>query len=224
MKNLFMVALVFVSTFAISQNREETVPQFDEIKVFDLIEVELISAEENKVVITGTNVDDVKVEVDDENILKIRMELDTRFNGNDTKVKVYHTGITILDANEGADITSAETFKQKDIVIRVQEGGEVNVTLNCENGEFKSVSGGSIQVSGTIGIQKIIVNSGGGFRGEDLKSQTTEVNVTAGGVADVNATENVEAKVTAGGTINIYGNPKNIKKKKRLGGKIVIME
>ncbi|GEQ84887.1 DUF2807 domain-containing protein [Patiriisocius marinistellae] len=224
MKNLFTLALVLLTTFTIAQNREETVPQFNEIKVFDLIEVELITADENKIVITGTNVDDVKVEVDDKDILKIRMKLDTRFNGNDTQVKVYHTGVTILDANEGGEITSAQTFKQENIIIRTQEGGEVRITLDVNNGEFKSVSGGSIQASGMIVSQEITVNSGGGFRGEDLKSQNTEVKVTAGGAADVYASEKVDAKVTAGGTITVYGNPKKINKKKRLGGKIIIKE
>lgn len=224
MKNICTLVILFLSTFLVAQNREEKLQEFNEVKVFDLIHVELISAEENKVVVTGTNIYDVKIEVNEKGILKIRMGIETRFNGDDTQVKLYHTGVTTLDANEGAEITSAVDFKQKDIVVRVQEGGKVRISINTENAVFKAVSGGVIDVNGTTNTQQIVVNSGGVYYGDDLISQETDVNVMAGGTADVNAIQKVAAKVTAGGTINIYGTPTYIEKKKRLGGKINVME
>ena len=36
--------------------------------------------------------------------------------------------------------------------------------------------------------------------------------------------DELEAKVTAGGNIKVYGNPKNVKKKKFAGGKIEIVK
>lgn len=221
MKNAALALVLFITTATFAQNRiEKDLPEFNEIKVFDLIEAELIKAEKNEVIVTGANIDDVKITTDDDGILKIRMMTKTRFNGNDTNVKVYFTNVNIIDANEGAKITSEAVLRQKSIIIKCQEGGEVHVDLDTEIALFKSVSGGSIHVKGSSNFQEITVNSGGAFRGEDLKSLRTEVNVTAGGFADVNASEYVDAKVTAGGTINIYGNPKKVKKKKRLGGKI----
>lgn len=224
MKKVALAIVLLINTIAIAQNRiEKDVPEFSEIKVFDLIEAELIKAEKNQVIITGANIDDVKILTDDDGVLKIRMMTKTRFNGDDTNVKIYYTNVNILDANEGAKITSNGVFRQKSITVRCQEGGEVYVDLDTEIATFKSVSGGSVNVSGSANFQEITVNSGGGFRGKELKSLKTEVNVTAGGVAEVNARDNVIAKVTAGGTINIYGNPKNVEKKKRLGGKITVM-
>jgi len=44
--------------------------------------------------------------------------------------------------------------------------------------------------------------------------------VNAGGVAEVRATELVEAKVRAGGEIRVHGNPKTINEKNVLGGVI----
>ena len=46
------------------------------------------------------------------------------------------------------------------------------------------------------------------------------MNVKAGGSAEVSASVLVDARVTAGGTIRIYGNPKEIKRKTTLGGTI----
>ncbi len=65
------------------------------------------------------------------------------------------------------------------------------------------------------------INTGGQFDGKSLDTEQTTVNVNAGGSADVNASEYVEAKVKAGGTIKIFGNPKVIDKQTFLGGKIL---
>lgn len=221
MKKIAIALILLITTVSFAQDRiEENLPAFNEIKVFDLIEVELIKAEKNEVVISGTNIDEVKILTDDNGILKIRMMTKTRFNGNDTKVKVYFTNLEIIDVNEGAIVTSEHTFRQKNITIKGQEGGEAHLEIDTENAIFKTVSGSSLYISGSSTQQEVTVNSGGGFNAKDLKTLNAEINVTAGGFADIYATEFVEAKVTAGGTISIYGNPKKIKKKKRLGGKI----
>lgn len=225
MKKLIFLFVVFISTTSSAQNTiEENIPAFNEIKVFDLIEVEMIKAETNKVIVSGANIEDVKIMTDDEGVLKIRMELDTRFNGNDTKVKVFYTNLEVVDANEGSVIRIKDRVDQETLEARCQEGGFIYAELNVNSGYFKSVSGGSINLTGTIRSQNITVNTGGGFRGEELQSLNTTITVTAGGEAEVFASERIEAKVTAGGSIYVYGNPKDITKKKRLGGKIIIKE
>lgn len=219
---LWVTLLTAAATFA-QNSIEKNIPQFNEIKVFDLIDVEMIKAEKNQVIITGFNIDAVKI-ITDDGVLKIRMELDTRFNGNDTNVKVYYTQVDVIDANEGSKITVANPLQQESITIKCQEGGKVHAALNTHVATFKSVTGGSIHVSGSTTFQDIVVNSGGTFMAETLISENTQVNVTAGGTAAVRATASIDATVTAGGTINVYGKPEKIKKKKRLGGKIKIIK
>ena len=217
MKKVALALVLLITAVTFAQNSiEENIPEFKEIKVFDLIEVELIKAEKNQVVVTGANIDEVKILADD-GVLKIRMMTKTRFNGNDTNVKVYYTSLEVIDANEGAKITSESTLRQESITIKGQEGGEVHVEIDTESAIFK------LTITGSSNKQNVTVNSGGGFNGKDLKSLQAEVHVTAGGFADINVSESIEAKVTAGGTITIYGNPEKVKKKKRLGGKIKMM-
>ena len=223
MKKVALALVLLITAVTFAQNSiEENIPEFKEIKVFDLIEVELIKAEKNQVVVNGANIDEVKILADD-GVLKIRMMTKTRFNGNDTNVKVYYTSLEVIDANEGAKITSESSLRQETITIKGQEGGEVHVEIDTESAIFKSVSGSSLTITGSSNKQNVTVNSGGGFNGKDLKSLQAEVHVTAGGFADINVSESIEAKVTAGGTITIYGNPEKVKKKKRLGGKIKMM-
>ena len=52
-------------------------------------------------------------------------------------------------------------------------------------------------------------------------TQQTTVTVNAGGLANVYATDLVDAKTRAGGTITIFGKPKQINEKTVAGGNIV---
>jgi hypothetical protein len=222
MKNAVLLIFLGISTISLAQDKTKDVGEFDEIKVYDLIEVNLIKSSENKVVVSGKNTDYVKI-INDNGVLKIRMELEERFDGNSTTVDAYYTRLDIIDANEGAEISSKETITQNSLILRTQEGGIIEATLEVENLDVKSVSGGSVRLQGTATNQKIKINTGGGFLGRDFRTETTTVSITAAGTANVNASDKVTAKVTAGGSIYIYGNPKQVKDKKFAGGKIEIM-
>ena len=215
-----LLCIFFTSIFFAQSSITKDISAFNEIKVFDLIEAELIPSDKNQVVISGFNIEDVKI-VEDEAMLRIRMNTDTRFNGDDTQVKVYYTSVAIIDSNEGSFISSSSPIEQENIIIKTQEGGKVKVALATKSAEFKAVTGGVITVSGTSDFQEILINSGGEFNGQALQTQETKVKVTAGGSADVFATQKIDARVRAGGYIYIYGDPKDVTKKKFAGGKIV---
>lgn len=199
------------------------VGDFSEIKVYDLIAIKLIKADQNKVSIKGENVDAVKV-INDDGVLKIRMETGERFNGAETFVDLYYTSVKILDANEGAMIHSNEAITENTIELRTQEGGQIDVSLKSDKINVKCVSGGEISLSGSSSYQDITINSGGKFMGKDLRTKETVVSVTAGGVAEINASDLADVNVTAGGNVYVYGNPKDLQKKKFAGGKIRKMD
>ncbi|TFG73088.1 MAG: DUF2807 domain-containing protein, partial [Flavobacteriales bacterium] len=77
----------------VAQNGTITIAldKFNEIKAFDGLSVKLIKSNENKAVITGANTNKVSV-VNNEGILKLRMQLDKIFSGYRTFVDVYYTG------------------------------------------------------------------------------------------------------------------------------------
>jgi hypothetical protein len=222
MKKLIFIAMLCVSAISFSQQTTE-VGDFSELKVYDLITVKLVPSDENKVVVEGENTEFVKT-INDNGVLKIRMELEERFDGNATTVTLYFKNISIIDANEGAEINSDTEIKETSLELKTQEGGKINVMIATENLDIKSVSGGVIKAKGKTKKQDISINSGGVYEAKDLISSEANVNVTAGGSATIFTTEKVEAKVTAGGYITVYGNPKDVKKKKLAGGKIKIVE
>jgi Putative auto-transporter adhesin, head GIN domain len=223
MKSILNLALVLFTTLTFSQELvTKEVGDFNKLKVFDLMEVNLIQSDENKVVIKGNHSQDVKV-INDNGTLKLRMILDTRFRGEDTHIEVYFKNIGVIDANEGAIIVGNTLIVQNKIELRSQEGGKIKVGLEVEHADIKAVTGGIIEVSGLANHQNIRINTGGIFDGRDFKTKGTTIGVTAAGEANINASEKVDVRITAGGEVNIYGNPPEVNEKRLAGGTITRM-
>ena len=223
MKKIILIAFVMISQMHFGQNTIN-LADFEDIKVFDQLNVTLIPSTENKIVVTGTNQGNVEI-VNKNSLLKIRISLTKIVEDNkNIKVKLYFKNLQSIDANEGSIVSSKHTFKQTTMDLSSQEGAMIEVDLDVENTTVKLNSGGIINVSGKAVTQKATITSGGIFNAKNLETSQTTVSVAAGGSADVNAKTLVDAKVKAGGTIAIYGKPKEIKQETFAGGTIVTKE
>lgn len=226
MKNLKIVCMVLLLTAIPSLAQEGNITieleTFQEIKVFDQINVTLVKSDKNQAVISGDDAQEVAID-NDGGRLKIKMEADNFLDGNDTSVIVYYTkDLSLVDANEGAKITSEEELESNYLTVRSQEGGKIFISVNARNLDSKAVTGGEITISGSAENQEVNVRSGGQYNAEKLSSNQTDVTILAGGKAMVNVSDFVDANVTAGGTIEIYGNPETVKEDKTLGGSIIL--
>lgn len=212
--------MFLVSTIVIAQNTvEKEIGEFSELKVYDLINVELIKSKQNKVVITGKNTQNVLLN-NKNGTLKIKMKLKEIFNGNDTKVKLYYSHVDIIDVNEGANVYSDDKIKQFEIDLKTQEGANIEVKLDVTYANIKAVTGGVVKVTGKAKSQDVSLLTGGIYKGAELKTDKTEVAIKAAGEAHVNATDLVDVKIRAGGDVYIYGNPKTINENRVLGGRV----
>lgn len=224
MKKILILLIVLLTTGVYAQGLlTKEVGDFNELKVFDLIEVNLIQGEYNKVVIKGKNTESVKV-INDNGTLKLRMELEERFDGSDTFIEVYFKNIDILDANEGAVIVANEMIEQNTIELRSQEGGNIRVGLKVNHVKIKAVTGGVVQTSGLTNSQEITLNTGGIYEGRELKSEDAVVSITAAGEAELFASNKVKIRVTAGGDVTVFGNPSQVDKKSIAGGRIEVVQ
>ncbi|POY39909.1 DUF2807 domain-containing protein [Flavobacterium alvei] len=219
MKKIIVVIFVLVTQLNYSQTTIK-LDDFDEIKVFDQLNVTLVPSTENKVEITGKNESSFET-VNKNGVLKLRMKLAKILSGDGTKVTLYFKNIKSIDANEGSIVSCAAVFKQTTIDLSSQEAAKIEVDLDVDNASIKISSGGIVSLTGKAVTQKSIINSGGLFYAKDLVTSQTSVSVSAGGSADVNATTLVNAKVNAGGSISIYGKPKEIKQETFAGGTII---
>lgn len=212
------VTLLSNSTFEPSTTIE--LKDFDDVKVFDKLNVTLVASTENKAVITGSSQSKVEV-VNKNGLLKIRMPLTKIMSGDEAKVTLYFKRIQSIDANEGSSVTCADIFKQTSITLGTQEGAKITAVLEVEKATIKAYSGGIIKIIGKAVTQSVLINSGGVLEAGDLETSQTTVSLSAGGSADVRASSLVDAKIKAGGTIFIYGKPKEIKQETFMGGTIV---
>ncbi len=226
MKNLISIvsiSLVAISGFSQKENTKQ-LDAFTQLKAYDRIIVNLVKGGENKLVVTGDDKDEIKISNKD-GLLKIRMEMDNFMDGDEVKATLYYTEIlTLIDANENAQILSDETVKGDRVEIKTQEGGKVSLKVDLQDLYAKSVSGGEVNLKGSAKMQEVLVNTGGSVYNKELNTTETNVVVSAGGRADVKASEKVKAKVRAGGYIYIHGNPKEVEKDKVFGGKIEIVD
>ena len=93
MKTKILIALLIISQSLFSQNENSRkIGDFNILKVYDLINIELILAEENYAEISGQHSN--KVVVKNKNgELKVRMGIERRFRGANTKVKIFYNNI-----------------------------------------------------------------------------------------------------------------------------------
>lgn len=220
MKSFITAAFLFFSLVSQSQSSiEKSIGEFTELKVYDLIKVELIKSNENKVIISGNNTGDVLVN-NKNGKLKIKMNLEKIFNGEDTKVKLYYTALDIIDANEGAKIYSNDEIKQFEVDLRAQEGGTINILCNVSYLNVKAVTGGIVEVSGHSKKQDLTLLTGGVYKGENNDTENTAVSINAAGEAHIKASKLVDIKIRAGGDVFIYGNPETVNESKVFGGRV----
>ena len=198
----------------------KSIGDFSELKVYDLINVELVESNENKIEITGEETSNVLI-VQKNDVLKIKMVLNKPFNGKRTFVKLFYKKVDIIDVNEGAKVVSKSLFKQYELELKAQEGGEISVITDTKLLSIKTVTGGIINASGTTDSQNITIRTGGVYEGSSLQALNSEIKIKAGGVADVKSSEHIEVRIVAGGDLIIHGKPKNIKQTKIVGGRII---
>lgn len=221
-KSVLILCTFLATTTLLSQKANtKTLEKFTELKAYDRIVVTLVKSSENKLVITGDDKDEVNIS-NKNGLLKIKMEFDNFMDGDEAKATLYYTeDLALIDANENAKINSDEVLKQNGrIEIKTQEGGKIDLKVALNDLYTKSISGGEITLNGSANTQEVMVNTGGKIYNKQLDTKETVVVVNAGGRADIKASDKVEAKVRAGGSIYIYGTPREIKKDKVFGGKI----
>ena len=218
----YYTLLIFLTCFLATSQAPITksLGEFSELKVYDLINVELIQSTENKIEITGEDTSNVYI-VQKNNLLKIKMDLNKPFNGNKTFVKLYYTKIDIIDVNEGAKVVSTSPFKQYELELKTQEGGYISVVADLKLLSIKSVTGGSIKVNGSTQSQTINIRTGGIYDGALLQAVNSKIKIKAGGEVDVNSSDLIEVTIVAGGNLTIHGTPKTVRQKNIIGGRVI---
>lgn len=192
------------------------VGEFTSIKVYDKISVSLIPSSESKVETESADVEAVNKNGE----LKIRMSPAKILQGDRISVKVFYQVLQDIQASQGSSVNSNSDMEIQMLTLTANEGSKINLAIDAGKINIKANSGGEIKVSGKADDQDIVVNSGGKFDGKNLESLRATVAANAGGIAEIFATESVNATTRAGGVIDVYGDPNDRKFKNVIGGKV----
>jgi hypothetical protein len=216
--NKIVFSLLMFSSIVFGQV-EKYVGEFDKVTSFDKIDVLLVPSSENKVTINGKEADQVEL-VNKNGELKIRMPFTKILAGDDISVTLYYKKINAIEANEGSRIACENKIETTAFEVIAKEGSEVKLHLDTRKLNIRVANGSKVTLSGVATNQDALVNSGGIYEAEKLKTEQTAITCNAGGIANIHASVFVDAKVRAGGAITIYGKPKEISQKTIAGGTI----
>ena len=220
MQKFVVVVAVFLSQFIFSQDSlTKNLGDFNKVTSFDQIDVLLVPANENKIILNGEGAQEVEL-VTKNGELKIRMPLAKLLKGDDISATVYYKNIDAVEANEGSRIASEATFDVTNFDIIAKEGSEIKLLLDVARVSVKASNGAKVYLEGKAKNQEVIINSGAILEARKLNTEQTIITANAGGEADIFAKEFVDAKVRAGGIIQIFGKPKQINQKIIAGGTI----
>ena len=223
MKKLNFILLFFIGLTVTAQSPvNKNLGDYNILKVYNGIEVELIKSTDQKLEITGEKSEMVKIKnVNNTLKLSLPFSLTPADNAADGKILVklyYNRAINIIDANESATITSKDFYQDK-LEVNAQERAFINLTTKTNYLIVRASSGGIVKLSGTAKNQEIDVDLYGIYHGFNLQvAGNSTVKSGTGAKAEVNAGETLNAKVSFGGTIFYKGNPEVVKDKKLIGG------
>ena len=216
---LFLILLTTTVVFS-QEERTINLGDFNTLKTYRGLHVELEKSNQPKIVITGSKSKEVNVK-NSNGVLKISLTVLETFSADEVNIIVYYNdNLDHLSANEGSVIFSNNKIKIKKLYLKATEAAEINLEIKSEYIEVKAYTGGIVKLEGFVKNQNISANTGGFYKGSDLESDDATVRVYTGGDATVNVSNLVDANASVGGIIRIKGDPKKVNKKESLGGYI----
>ena len=179
MKKTLFLLLILSSFFSYSQNEiKRELGDFYKIQTYDLLKVNLIKSDKNYVIISGQHPNYVVVK-NKNGELKIRMGIEKRLSGSETKVDLYYKTIYRIEAKEGSVVFSKDTVSEPSLFLKSQN-------LKTETTKVFIKAGGVVDVY-TTSLLELDLKAGG------------EVNVH-------HKTNKIIEKITLGGIVNYLYN------------------
>lgn len=217
-KILLLIAILGCNLMFSQATITKQLGDFDKLKVYNGIELELIQSEEQKLEIIGEKAEKVKVK-NNNGTLKITLKFPDLYADGKVHAKLYYNKeIKVIDANEGAVIIG-RNINQTQLVVNSQEGAFINLEVKTRYLRVKASSGGIIKLEGSAKNQDIDVNLYGIYHGYGLNTtDKASIRAGSGAKAEVAIEKTLYAKVSFGGSIFYKGNPEVIKDKKTAGG------
>ena len=219
----FILTLLIIPSLLISQEEvNRNLGEFTKLSIYDGINVELIKSDENKVEASGENTRFIVVK-NKNGSLKIRLNVQKRFSGNRTMVKLYYKNIYSFIAHEGSNIFSKDTIKLADLKIKGHTGSRIDVPVKLNSISVTSTAGAKITLRGFSTYLEASSATGSEINARNMVIEDGEVSALSGSMVDVRAERSLEAIARIGGVINVHSKTERITEKVSLGGAVIYL-
>ena len=219
----FLLTLLIIPSLLVSQEEiNRNLGEFTKLSIYDGINVELIKSDENKVEASGENTRFVVVKNKNGN-LKIRLNVQKRFSGDRTMVKLYYKNIYSFIAHEGSNIFSKDTIKQADLKIKGHTGSRIDIPVELNSISVTSTAGAKITLRGSSTYLEASSATGSEINARNMVIEDGEVSALSGSMVDVRAEISLEAVARIGGVVNVHSKTERITEKVSLGGSVIYL-
>lgn len=164
--------------------------EIDAVELNGSEKLEIISATENKVEITGYH-NLVPVYKSKVRNGKLVLEMDNDYinvKNNNIRVKLYTTGINNIYVNGSGDVNARDN-----IGIRMDAVVNGSGTISFGDNHFTELD--------------VSVNGSGDVNAKDAVSETVYADISGSGDIDVTVRKYLNAKISGSGTVDYWGNP-----------------
>jgi pimeloyl-ACP methyl ester carboxylesterase len=127
-----------------------------------------------------------------------------------TKPISFHVRVEELAGLElsGLGNIQASLLDSERLEVSVSGGGDVTIdALTAKELLLRLTGLGDAELAGQVKVQRVLINSGGEYRGERLESQNCYVEASGLGDATVWATDALDVRISGGGNVEYYGAP-----------------
>ncbi|MBU4537155.1 MAG: DUF2807 domain-containing protein [Weeksellaceae bacterium] len=217
---------------------------FDEIKVTQSIDAEVIKSGEEKVVISAPSdiIDDVLVE-NSGGKLYIHFKPGINISSRNVRAKIYAKDFSKIEATSSASINVKDKFTQDRTAVEVSSSASISGNLEANemsidvsssgsfSGEIWAVnlksevtSSGEITVSGKTKNAGIEASSSGTFNAQHVVAERAEIEASSSGSVSISVSSQLNASASSAGDITITrkGNLNVVSQKESSGGSVSI--
>lgn len=217
MKTLTAVFIITINTFCLAQNQAKKIEKNIDLQAFSAVhasnnlKVIVVKSDHNAAIIEGTDDAASNIEINIKNA-----ELFVGFKPNiisntkkSTKVLVYYkTDLSQLHASSGAKITSEETIKAKNLILKASSNGSIFLDIESDSLTASASSGGTCLLTGSTNYLTANASSNSDFNSKKLISKYCRAKASGGSDMYVYASETFYLKSSGESQIHHFGTGK----------------
>ncbi len=220
MRNLLFAFFSFVfilASFYVSAQDGRAVRNFHAVANAGGAEVYVTMGNEESLRMVGDDEDVERIETVVQNgVLRIRIKRDfNNWNIVINPVKIYITAVKLdgLMQSGSGSIELEGVLDAAKADIQLSGSGKIVAALDVQNASITLSGSGGIVLAGKAGSLNMTMAGSGDLNADKLEVKTTKIKIAGNGVAYVNVSERIEAKLVGPGQVKYIGNPEIITSK-----------